>query len=63
MTGVRTCALPILTTGQRRAHWFVTPKEAKRPSGAVVYDVAFGDNSTLLTLSSSGYVESWPMPK
>ncbi len=52
-----------IATGQRKAHWFVTPKEAKRPTGAVVYSVAFGDNNDLLTISSSGYVESWPMQK
>jgi WD40 repeat protein len=52
-----------IKTGNRKAHWFVTPKEAKRPTGAVVYGIAFGDNSNLLTISSSGYVESWPMPK
>ncbi|WP_252738873.1 PQQ-binding-like beta-propeller repeat protein [Colwellia sp. D2M02] len=50
-------------TGQRLSHWFVTPKEAKRPTGAVVYSIAFSDNNTLLTISSSGYAETWPMPK
>lgn len=52
-----------ITTGKRKSHWFVTPKEAKRPTGAVVYSAAFGDNNTLLTISSSGYVESWPITK
>lgn len=50
-------------TGKRMTHWFVTPKETKRPTGAVVYSVAFGDNSDILTISSSGYVESWPITK
>lgn len=52
-----------IATGKRKSHWFVTPKESKRPTGAVVYSVAFGDNNTLLTISSSGYVETWPIPK
>lgn len=52
-----------IATGKRRSHWFVTPKESKRPTGAVVYSVAFGDNDNLLTISSSGYVESWPITK
>jgi len=52
-----------IATGKRLSHWFVTPKEAKRPTGAVVYSVAFGDNNDLLTISSSGYVESWPITK
>ncbi len=65
ITGAATSKVSVwdIETGQRKAHWFVTPKEAKRPTGAVVYSVAFGDNSNLLTISSSGYVESWPMQK
>lgn len=65
ITGAATRKVSVwdITSGERTAHWFVTPKEAKRPSGAVVYSVAFGDNNTLLTESSSGYAESWPMPK
>ncbi|MGL1956012.1 MAG: hypothetical protein OCD00_01675 [Colwellia sp.] len=52
-----------VATGKRTANWHVTPKEAKRPTGAVVYSVAFGDNNTLLTISSSGYAELWSLPK
>jgi WD40 repeat protein len=52
-----------ITTGKRLAHWYVSPKEAKRPTGAVVYGLAFSDNSNILSISSSGYLESWPMPK
>jgi WD40 repeat protein len=65
ITGAATRKVSVwdIATGERKAHWFVTPKEAKRPTGAVVYSVAFGDNGNILTLSSSGYVESWPMPK
>jgi len=65
ITGAATRKVSVwdINTGKRNAHWFVTAKEAKRPTGAVVYDIAFGDNSNLLTISSSGYVESWPMPK
>jgi len=49
-------------TGERAASWHVTPKEAKRPTGAVVHSLAFSDNNTLLTISSSGYAELWPLP-
>lgn len=51
-----------IATGKRTASWHVTPKEAKRPTGAVVYSLAFSDNNTLLTLSSSGYAELWQLP-
>ena len=65
ITGAATRKVSVwdISTGKRNAHWFVSAKEAKRPTGAVVYGIAFGDNSNLLTISSSGYVESWPMPK
>ncbi|QBG35896.1 WD40 repeat domain-containing protein [Litorilituus sediminis] len=65
ITGAATRKVSVwdIETGKRTAHWYVTAKEAKRPTGAVVYSVAFGDNNTLLTESSSGYAESWPMPK
>lgn len=51
-----------ITTGKRLAHWYVSPKETKRPTGAVVYSIAISNNMTLMTISSSGYLESWPMP-
>lgn len=51
-----------IATGERTASWHVTPKEANRPTGAVVYSLAFSDNSTLLTESSSGYAELWQLP-
>lgn len=52
-----------ITTGERTASWHVTAKEAKIPTGAVVYSLAFSDNNTLLTESSSGYAELWQLPK
>jgi len=52
-----------ITTGKRTAAWHVTPKKAKIPTGAVVYSLAFSDNNTLLTESSSGYAELWQLPK
>ncbi len=52
-----------IATGKRTASWHVTPKEAKRPTGAVVYSLAFSDNNTLLTESSSGYAELWQIPE
>lgn len=51
-----------IATGKRTANWHVTPKEAKRPTGAVVYGLAFSDNNTLFTISSSGYAELWQLP-
>ena len=45
------------------ASWRVTPKEANRPTGAVVYSLAFSDNNTLITESSSGYAEFWRIPQ
>ena len=51
-----------IATGKRTAKWHVTPKETKRPTGAVVYSLAFSDNNTLLTESSSGYAELWQLP-
>jgi WD40 repeat protein len=51
-----------IKTGKRTASWHVTPKEAKRPTGAVVYSLSFSDNNTLFTESSSGYAELWQLP-
>jgi WD40 repeat protein len=55
-----------IATGERIRQWFVPPKDNNRPSGAVVYSVAFSDimsdKPTVLTLSSSGYLETWPTP-
>jgi len=63
----RTVSLWDVKTGKRTNKWHVTPKEAKRPTGAVVYGVAFGDNAlnkhTVYTISSSGYVELWQVPQ
>ena len=52
-----------IATGKRRSSWHVLPKDAKRPTGAVVYSVAFRDNNHILTESSSGYAELWQVPK
>lgn len=52
-----------IATGKRTASWHVTPKEANRPTGAVVYSLAFSDNDTLITESSSGYAERWHIPQ
>ena len=52
-----------IATGKRTASWHVTPKEANRPTGAVVYSLAFSDNNTLITESSSGYAERWHIPQ
>lgn len=51
-----------INSGERLMSWHVTPREDIRPAGAVVYSVAFRDNSQILTESSSGYAELWQMP-
>ena len=52
-----------IQTGKRIASWRVKPKNKNRPSGAVVYSAVFRDNNHILTESSSGYAELWPIPK
>lgn len=48
-----------IATGKRKQSWYVTPRDDIRPTGAVVYSVAFRDNSHIITESSSGYAELW----
>jgi len=48
-----------IASGKRVSNWRVTPREDIRPAGAVVYSVAFRDNSTVISESSSGYAELW----
>ena len=50
-----------IASGKRLKSWRVTPREDIRPAGAVVYSVAFRDNNHILTESSSGYAELWPI--
>lgn len=50
-----------LYTGKRLNSWRVTPKKDTRPASAVVYSIAFSDNNHILTESSSGYAELWPI--
>lgn len=51
-----------ISTGERLKSWRVTARKDIRPAGAVVYSVAFRDNNTLITESSSGYAEQWQIP-
>lgn len=64
VTGAASSKISIwdIATGKRTAKWHVTPKEAKIPTGAVVYSIAFRDNNTLITESSSGFAELWSLP-
>ncbi|WP_440877610.1 WD40 repeat domain-containing protein [Thalassotalea sp. PLHSN55] len=48
-----------ISSGERRSSFRVSPRDDIRPAGAVVYSVAFRDNSHILTQSSSGYAELW----
>lgn len=52
-----------LLTGKRLQSWRVSPREDIHPAGAVVYSVAFSDNNTILTESSSGLAEQWQITK
>lgn len=52
-----------IQTGKKIASWRVKPKDKNRPSGAVVYSAVFRDNNHIITESSSGYAELWPIPK
>jgi WD40 repeat protein len=65
LTGAATKKVSVwdVATGKRLSHWQVSPKESKRPTGTVVYSVAFGDNGNILTESSSGYAELWQTPQ
>lgn len=65
LTGAPTRKVSIwdVATGKRVASWSVTPKKANHPTGAVVYSVAFKDNNSVYTLSSSGYAELWQIPQ
>jgi len=63
----RTVSIWNVKTGERINKWQVTPKDGNRPTGAVVYGLAFGDNTpnkqSVYTISSSGYVELWQVPQ
>ncbi len=50
-----------VNSGQRVAHWQVGRQSDNPWRSAVVYDVAFTDNS-LLSVSSAGFTESWKLP-
>lgn len=50
-----------VSTGKRLTSWRVTPRKDIRPAGAVVYSVAFSDNTHILSESSSGFAELWPI--
>lgn len=50
-------------TGERLESWRVTTRKDVRPAGAVVHDLAFRDNGTLITESSAGYAEIWQIPQ
>ncbi|MEW6983646.1 WD40 repeat domain-containing protein [Colwelliaceae bacterium 6471] len=52
-----------ISSGKRLASWRVSPREDIRPAGAVVYSAAFRDNGSIITESSSGYAELWPIPQ
>jgi len=50
-----------IATGKRVDTWRVTSKDNFRPSGSVVYSAAFTNNNTVITESSAGYAETWPI--
>lgn len=48
-----------VSDGRQLAAWLVAKRPAARPSSAVVYGVALGDNNQVVTVSSGGYAERW----
>lgn len=58
-TPSRKVSLWDIASGKRIESWHVTARDETRPTGAVVYSVAFRDNSHFITESSSGYAELW----
>ncbi|MDN4502969.1 hypothetical protein QX776_11200 [Alteromonadaceae bacterium BrNp21-10] len=46
-------------TGELIQEWRVTPRDGPQPQSAVVYAVAFGENDTIISESSSGLQETW----
>ena len=65
LTGAPTRKVSVwdLASGERLSSLRVSPRKDIRPAGAVVYSVAFRDNSQILTESSSGYAELWQISK
>lgn len=55
----RQAALWRVSDGARLQQWRVAPRPSARPSSSVVYGIALRDNSRVITLSSSGYAETW----
>ena len=50
-----------VATGKRINTWLVSSRKGSRPPSAVVYSVAFRDNNHIITESSSGINEVWPI--
>lgn len=48
-------------TGKEIESWRVTPRAGTRPQTAVVYAVGFWDDNTVISESSSGLAEIWPI--
>ncbi|GAA5215427.1 WD40 repeat domain-containing protein [Corallincola platygyrae] len=57
----RVLSLWDVSSGKRLQKWYVTPRKDTRPKSAVVYAVAFKDPQTLISESSSGLAEYWPI--
>jgi len=51
-----------VATGDRIKHWKVRTRQQGKPSGAIVYAVAFTqDDQYVLSESSAGYGEKWSL--
>ncbi len=48
-------------TGKQLQQWHVTPRTDTRPESAVVHAVSFFGDNSLLTESSAGLAETWPI--
>lgn len=50
-----------VATGEKQQEWRVAPREGPQPQGAVVYAVGFLNEHSLISESSSGLAEVWPL--
>jgi len=48
-------------TGKAVQHWMVTPRKETRPKAAVVYSATLWNDSEIVTESSAGLLEIWPL--
>ncbi len=50
-----------VTSGKRLDHWKVEPQKDARPPRAVVYDATFDEQQRIISGTSAGIAEAWPI--